>query len=102
VLARDRGVSSRKMGRPGVLEDAQAQADGRDTLRRVLERAALEPEFLTRLADDPANALSEYGALTWQERAAVASGDVRRIEGWLGKLDQRLSTWLTCRLQQTH
>jgi len=83
-----------------VLEKAQTQAGGRYALREVLERAALDPAFLTRLADDPADALCEYSALTWEERAAVASGDIRRIEGWLGKLDQRLTAWLSCRLQQ--
>ena len=35
-----------------------------------------------------------------QERAALASGDIKKIESWVGKLDKRLATWLWCRLQQ--
>jgi hypothetical protein len=28
------------------------------------------------------------------------SGDIRKIESWLGKLDERLKTWLMLRLSQ--
>jgi hypothetical protein len=75
------------------------EADKQELLA-VLSRAATESEFLARLAANPQAALKEYVALTAQERAALASGDIRRIEGWLGKLDEELSTWLWCRLCQ--
>ncbi|OGO59927.1 MAG: hypothetical protein A2025_01130 [Chloroflexi bacterium RBG_19FT_COMBO_47_15] len=66
----------------------------------VLARAADEPEFMSRLADDPHGALKEYYTLTREEKAALASGDIKKIEGWVGKLDKRLSTWLWHRLSQ--
>jgi len=31
---------------------------------------------------------------------ALISGDIRKIESWLGKLDKRHATWLWCRLSQ--
>jgi hypothetical protein len=73
---------------------------GKDVILAVLERAAEESEFLARLADDPTAALAEYYTLTSEERAALASGDIKKIEGWVGKLDKRLATWLWCRLSQ--
>lgn len=72
----------------------------REELLAVLKRAATEPEFLARLAANPQEALREYYSLTAEERAALASGDIRRIESWVGKLDKELSTWLWCRLSQ--
>ena len=72
---------------------------GKKAVLAVLEKAADDHKFLARLAEDPAKVLREYD-LTMEERAALASGDIRRIESWVGKLDKRLSTWITCRLQQ--
>jgi hypothetical protein len=66
----------------------------------VLARAADEPEFMSRLADDSHGALKEYYTLTQEEKAALASGDIQKIESWVGKLDKRLSTWLWYRLSQ--
>lgn len=73
---------------------------GKDELLAVLKRAASESEFLARLAKDPHEALKEYYSLTAEERAALASGDIRKIESWVGKLDKELATWLWCRLSQ--
>jgi len=73
---------------------------GKEEVLTVLERAATESEFLARLADDPHEALKEYYSLTSEERAALASGDIRKIESWVGKLDKKLATWLWCRLSQ--
>lgn len=73
---------------------------GREELLAVLKRAANEPEFLARLAQNPHLALKEYYTLTAEERAALASGDIRKIEAWVGKLDKELATWLWCRLSQ--
>jgi len=72
----------------------------RAELVAVLERAADESQFLARLAEDPQEALNEYYSLTAEERAALAGGDIRTIESWVGKLDKRLATWLWCRLSQ--
>ena len=72
---------------------------GKEAILEVLARAADDHKFLARLAENPAQVLQEYD-LTSEERAALASGDLRRIESWVGKLDKRLSTWIWCRLQQ--
>jgi hypothetical protein len=72
---------------------------GKEAILEILGRAADDHKFLARLAEDPAKVLREYN-LTSEERAALASGDLRRIESWVGKLDKRLSTWIWCRLQQ--
>ncbi|MBC8275231.1 MAG: hypothetical protein H8E40_09725 [Chloroflexi bacterium] len=73
---------------------------GRWAVMSVLARAADEPEFMTRLADDSHEALKEYYTLTQEEKAALSSGDIQKIESWVGKLDKRLSTWLLYRLSQ--
>lgn len=73
---------------------------GKGEILAVLKRAATESEFLARLADDPQEALKEYYSLTSEERAALASGDIKKIESWVGKLDKELATWLWCRLSQ--
>jgi hypothetical protein len=78
--------------------------DGRGVSRkeilRVLERAAGDNSFTAQLTYRGNEALQGYG-LTWQENAALLSGDIRWIEMHLGKkLDGRLRTWLDCRLQQ--
>jgi len=73
---------------------------GREAILAVLARAADDSQFLARLADNPDEALTEYYTLTQEEVAALASGDIKKIEGWLGKLDQRHATWLWCRLSQ--
>jgi hypothetical protein len=83
-----------------VIEPEVAKApSGKEAVLEVLARAADDHKFLARLAEDPAKVLKEYD-LTSEERAALASGDLRRIESWVGKLDKRLSTWVWCRLQQ--
>ncbi|MGA8848210.1 MAG: Os1348 family NHLP clan protein [Dehalococcoidia bacterium] len=82
-------------------EKVKAQvAPGKEELLAVLKRAAHESEFVARLAEDPQEALKEYYSLTAEERAALASGDIKRIESWVGKLDKELATWLGCRLSQ--
>jgi predicted molibdopterin-dependent oxidoreductase YjgC len=65
----------------------------------VLDRAARDNAFLARLAENPGEALRDY-ELTAEQKAALMSGDIRRIESWLGKLDERLKTWLMLRLSQ--
>ncbi|GAH38290.1 unnamed protein product, partial [marine sediment metagenome] len=44
----------------------------------VLDRAAQDNAFLARLAENPTDALKDY-ELTIEERAALASGDIRKI-----------------------
>jgi hypothetical protein len=73
---------------------------GKEAILAILERAADDEEFLSRLAANPGEALAEYYTLTPEELAALASGDVRKIEEWVGKLDKRHATWLWLRLAQ--
>ena len=72
---------------------------GKEAILEILGRAADDHKFLARLADNPENVLKDYN-LTSEEHAVIASGDIKRIEAWCGKLDKRLSTWIWCRLQQ--
>ncbi|MFH1169096.1 MAG: Os1348 family NHLP clan protein [Chloroflexota bacterium] len=76
------------------------EADRKKVILEVLARAADDSHFLARLAENPAEALSEYYTLTQEEVAALVNGDIRKIENWLGKLDKRHATWLWCRLSQ--
>ena len=73
---------------------------GREAILAVLARAADDSQFLAQLADNPSEALNEYYTLTQEELAALASGDIKKIESWVGKLDKRHATWLWCRLSQ--
>jgi len=84
-----------------IRENVEMQAvPGKGEVLAVLKRATTESEFLARLADDPHEALKEYYSLTSEERGALASGDIKKIESWVGKLDKELATWLWCRLSQ--
>ena len=66
---------------------------------RVLERAADDARFIAQLTHNGSRALQGYD-LTEEAKAALLSGDIRWVEGHVGKLDARLRTWLDCRLQQ--
>jgi len=73
---------------------------GKEAILTILARAADDQEFLARLADNPSEALAEYYTLTHEELAALASGDIKKIEEWVGKLDKHQATWLWLRLTQ--
>ena len=85
------------IGKEGISAEVVSE---RDDVLAVLRRAANESEFLARLAENPHEALREYYSLTAEEKAALASGDIKKIESWVGKLDKELATWLWCRLSQ--
>lgn len=78
----------------------EERLEGREAILAILARAADDSEFLAQLADNPSKALNDYYTLTQEELAALASGDIKKIESWVGKLDKRHSTWLWCRLSQ--
>ncbi|MCK4387660.1 MAG: hypothetical protein KAW00_02705 [Dehalococcoidia bacterium] len=91
--------------RQGIAEKTKIAAPrerlkGREAILEVLARAADDSGFLAQLADNPGEALKGYYALTQEELAALVSGDIKKIEKWVGKLDRRLATWLWCRLSQ--
>jgi len=73
---------------------------GRKAILAALARAADDSKFLARLAENPYETLTEYCSFTQEELAALVSGDIKKIEGWVGKLDKRHATWLWCRLSQ--
>jgi len=68
-------------------------------LVEILARAANDPTFIGKLTDEGSKALQGY-SLTPEEKAALLSGDINWIEAHIGTLDEQLSTWLQCRLQQ--
>jgi hypothetical protein len=70
-----------------------------NALVKVFERAANECAFIAQLTYEGSKALHDYD-LTAKEKAALLSGDINWIETHLGKLDEGMSTWLRCRLQQ--
>jgi hypothetical protein len=63
----------------------------------VLDRAAKDNTFLAQLMENLAEALKIMPFLR-KERAALAMGDIHKIESWVGKLDERLKIWLIARL----
>ena len=67
----------------------------RQAVLAVLERASSDTNFLAELAERQGEALKGY-ELDSQEAAVLASGDVRALEEWFGKLDERLLIWTKC------
>ena len=78
----------------------EERAKGREAILEILTRAAEDSKFLARLAADAGEALAEYYTLTQEEVVALVTGDIKKIESWVGKLDKRHATWLWCRLSQ--
>ncbi len=81
------------------LEEPAALDTGGKALLAVLGRARDDSSFLARLAENPTQALEGYD-MTSEEKAALASGDIKWIESKLGILDEPLRTWLNGRLAQ--
>jgi formate transporter len=81
------------------LKEPAALDTGGKAILAVLSKARDDTNFLARLAEDPEQTLKDYD-LTSEEKAALASGDIRWIESKLGTLDKPLRTWLTARLAQ--
>jgi hypothetical protein len=92
-------VSRAKEPKEKVVASKLRSKKARGELVRVLERAADDDVFIAQLTYEGSKALEGYD-LTSEEKAALLSGDIQWIEAHLGKLDERLSTWLWCRLQQ--
>ena len=69
------------------------------TVVDVLDRASRDPEFITQLTERGSEALEEYD-LSWDEKAALVSGDMKWIEGRVGRLSEDQKVWFNCRLQQ--
>jgi predicted molibdopterin-dependent oxidoreductase YjgC len=71
-------------------------ASHKDAMIAALHRASADSAFRAQIAREPIAALKEYG-LDDEERAAITSGDVAKIESITGKLDERLRTWFVAR-----
>ena len=93
-------VRSRREKREPIAITDEERLKRKVRILAVLARAADDSQFLARLAENPSEALGEYYTLTQEELVALISGDIKKIESWLGKLDQRHATWLWCRLSQ--
>lgn len=63
----------------------------RAAVLKVLELAAEDQRILAQMTEDPAQVLNKFD-LTDEERAALASGDIRFIEETVGKLTQNQKT----------
>jgi len=93
LLLRDRQV-----GIPWTHPDHSRYVN-REEILRVLAQAAEDSSFIAQLTYQGSEVLQGYD-LTWQEKAALLSGDIDWLEAHVGKLDARLRTWPECRLQQ--
>lgn len=69
----------------------------KDEIISVLERAAVDSEFIADLYYHGADALEEYH-LTGPEKLALLTGDISWIEDHIGKLTEKQKRWLLQRL----
>lgn len=71
----------------------------RKDMLELLSRASTDDRFLAQLSDDFRFAVRDYD-LSVEEKAALASGDIRRVEERVGPLEPPLRRWLDCRVRQ--
>jgi DNA-binding NtrC family response regulator len=69
----------------------------KDEVIRVLERAAVDSEFVSALFYYGADALQDYD-LTGPEKLAILTGDIKWIESQIGTLTAEQKRWLESRL----
>jgi DNA-binding NtrC family response regulator len=69
----------------------------KDEVIRVLERAAVDSEFVTSLFYYGPEALQDYD-LTGPEKLAILTGDIQWIESQIGELTPQQRRWLESRL----
>jgi len=69
----------------------------KDEVIRVLERAAVDSEFVTSLFYYGPEALQDYD-LTGPEKLAILTGDIHWIESQIGELTPQQKRWLESRL----
>ncbi len=92
---------AQNIGRPGVTILKQPLSKpAMAAILRILDRAAVDSRFLSLLAESPGVALAEYPELNGEQREALISGDIAKIESWVGTLNQQETAWLWCRLSQ--
>ena len=70
----------------------------KEELLKVLERAAFDPRFTSRLLYQKTEVLDTY-SLTGAEKRAILTGDIEWIESHIGKLSAAQKLWLEHREQ---
>ena len=65
-----------------------------------LAKVAGENNLSTQLTDFTNDTFSQYYRLSKEELEALAKGDVKKIEGWVSRLDKRHANWLWHLLNQ--
>ena len=84
---------------PSESEATESIMIHRDAVMAVLNRAAEDTGFIAELSEEGSEALRDY-TLSWEEKAALVSGDQAWLEAHFGKLNEKQRTWLECRLEQ--
>jgi len=92
IAAVDKAINAQKRKSPEVQEIIH-----KETVIKVLERAAHDTDFVSRLFYDSADALEEYD-LTGPEKLAILTGDIPWIEEHVGSLTPTQKRWLEQRL----
>ncbi len=92
IAAVDKAINAQKRKSPEVQEIIH-----KETVTKVLERAAHDTDFVSRLFYDGADALEEYD-LTGPEKLAILTGDIPWIEEHVGSLTPTQKRWLEQRL----
>ena len=105
----------RVLGAPGKKHEAGAPADVAVTrirkqekraepvnvsaIHEVLNKACRDEAFSAEVIERGSRALAKY-RLTWEEKAAIVSGDIRWLEKHAAPLNNAQRAWLNFRLQQ--
>ena len=83
--------------RAAVEEPEKQELIHKDEVIRVLERAAVDSEFVSSLFYYGPEALQDY-ELTAAEKLAILTGDIHWIESQIGELTPQQKRWLESRL----
>ena len=94
----EKALESRKEA-PSESEAVEPIMIHKDAVMAVLNRAAEDTGFIAELSEEGSEALKGY-PLSWEEKAALVSGDRAWLEARFGKLNEKQRTWLECRLGQ--
>jgi DNA-binding NtrC family response regulator len=74
-------------------DSGEQQVIHKETIRKVLERAAFDNEFIFSLLNEGVDALDEY-ELSGPEKLAILTGDISWIEDKIGSLTPSQRRWL--------
>jgi hypothetical protein len=85
------------MGKPATRAEKLKE---REAILALLTRIVDNDKLLSDPADSHGEVLNEYYTLTREELTALISGDMKKIESWVGKLDKHHAAWLWNRLNQ--